>query len=93
MLYGLPWGITLYGGSQIAGDKYQSVALQLRRRASYANAQGHFTGRRIWSHRIDDGRKEIRVAIWRVRYSKGVVQYRAPRFRWPYRYASTKLIR
>ncbi len=26
LLYGLPWGITLYGGSQIAGDKYQSVA-------------------------------------------------------------------
>ncbi|EJO4568497.1 fimbria/pilus outer membrane usher protein [Salmonella enterica subsp. enterica serovar Newport] len=74
LLYGLPWGITLYGGSQIAGDKYQSVAFGVGQNMQMLGAIS-LDG--IWSHaKFDDGRKEIGQS-WRVRYNNswGPVSY------------------
>lgn len=85
LLYGLPWGITLYGGSQIAGDKYQSVAFGVGQNMQMLGAIS-LDG--IWSHaKFDDGRKEIGQS-WRVRYSKGVVSTGTTFSLAGYRYAS-----
>lgn len=85
LLYGLPWGITLYGGSQIAGDKYQSVAFGVGQNMQMLGAIS-LDG--IWSHaKFDDGRKEAGQS-WRVRYSKGVVSTGTTFSLAGYRYAS-----
>ncbi|ESH35780.1 fimbrial outer membrane usher protein StiC [Salmonella enterica subsp. enterica serovar Bareilly str. ATCC 9115] len=85
LLYGLPWGITLYGGSQIAGDKYQSVAFGVGQNMQMLGAIS-LDG--IWSHaKFDDGRKEIGQS-WHVRYSKGVVSTGTTFSLAGYRYAS-----
>lgn len=78
-------GITLYGGSQIAGDKYQSVAFGVGQNMQMLGAIS-LDG--IWSHaKFDDGRKEIGQS-WRVRYSKGVVSTGTTFSLAGYRYAS-----
>lgn len=85
LLYGLPWGITLYGGSQIAGDKYQSVAFGVGQNMQMLGAIS-LDG--IWSHaKFDDGRKEIGQS-WHVRYSKDVVSTGTTFSLAGYRYAS-----
>lgn len=85
LLYGLPWGVTLYGGGQLAGSKYQSVALgvgQNMRMLGAVSLDGS------WSHaQFDNGQKETGQS-WRVRYSKGVVSTGTTLSLTGYRYAS-----
>ncbi|EIO1244592.1 fimbria/pilus outer membrane usher protein [Salmonella enterica subsp. enterica serovar Mbandaka] len=72
-------------GSQIAGDKYQSVAFGVGQNMQMLGAIS-LDG--IWSHaKFDDGRKEIGQS-WRVRYSKGVVSTGTTFSLAGYRYAS-----
>lgn len=85
LLYGLPWGLTVYGGSQIADERYQSFALGLGQNMQTLGAVS-LDG--IWSHaRFDDGRRESGRS-WRVRYSKGVVSTGTTLSLAGYRYAS-----
>lgn len=85
LLYGLPWGVTAYGGGQIAGDKYQSAALGLGQNMEMLGAIS-LDG--TWSHaRFDDGRSETGQS-WRVRYSKGVISTGTNVSIAGYRYAS-----
>uniref|UniRef100_UPI0014834BC5 fimbria/pilus outer membrane usher protein n=1 Tax=Salmonella enterica TaxID=28901 RepID=UPI0014834BC5 len=71
--------------SQIAGDKYQSVAFGVGQNMQMLGAIS-LDG--IWSHaKFDDGRKEIGQS-WRVRYSKGVVSTGTTFSLAGYRYAS-----
>jgi P pilus assembly protein, porin PapC len=68
--YGLPWGLTLYGGMQNAGNKYQSVALGMGANLAGLGAlsldgiQAH--AQRKSQPDADSGQS------WRVRYSKNV---------------------
>lgn len=85
LLYGLPWGITLYGGGQVAGNTYQSAALGIGQNMQMLGAIS-LDG--TWSHaRFDDGHKETGQS-WRVRYSKGVVSTGTTLSLAGYRYAS-----
>lgn len=85
LLYGLPWGITLYGGGQVAGNTYQSAALGIGQNMQMLGAIS-LDG--TWSHaRFDDGHKEAGQS-WRVRYSKGVVSTGTTLSLAGYRYAS-----
>ena len=85
LLYGLPWGMTLYGGGQVAGNTYQSAALGIGQNMQMLGAIS-LDG--TWSHaRFDDGHKETGQS-WRVRYSKGVVSTGTTLSLAGYRYAS-----
>lgn len=85
LLYGLPWGLTVYGGGQIAGEKYQSSALGV---GQNMRILGAISLDGIWSHaRFDDGHKESGQS-WRMRYSKGVVSTGTTLSLAGYRYAS-----
>lgn len=85
LLYGLPWGLTVYGGSQIAGDRYQSAAIGM---GQNMNTLGAVSVDGIWSHaRFDDDRRETGQS-WRVRYSKGVISTGTNLSLAGYRYAS-----
>lgn len=84
LLYGLPWGITAYGGSQVASDKYQSVALGL---GQNMRMLGAISVDGTWSHAKFDDRTETGQS-WRIRYSKGVVSTGTTLSIAGYRYAS-----
>lgn len=85
LLYGLPWGMTVYGGSQIAGDKYQSAAFGI---GQNMQALGAVSLDGIWSHAtFDDGEKETGQS-WRIRYSKGIISTGTTLSLAGYRYAS-----
>lgn len=85
LLYGLPWGITLYGGGQFAGNKYQSAALGLGQNMQMLGA---ISVDGTWSHaKFDDGRTETGQS-WRMRYSKGVISTGTTLSLAGYRYAS-----
>ena len=85
LLYGLPWGITAYGGSQISGDRYQSLALGLGQNMQMLGAIS-IDG--IWSHaKFADDHKETGQS-WRIRYSKGLLSTGTNVSIAGYRYAS-----
>ncbi|POP41999.1 fimbrial assembly protein [Superficieibacter electus] len=85
LLYGLPWGVTLYGGSQVVGDKYQSAALGV---GQNMRALGAVSLDGIWSHAKFDNGKAENGSSWRVRYSKGIVSTGTTLSLAGYRYAS-----
>ncbi|MBN0084752.1 fimbria/pilus outer membrane usher protein, partial [Pseudomonas aeruginosa] len=66
-IYGLPWGFTLYGGVQNAGNKYQSYALGVGKNIG---SWGAFSADAIHSRSMstDAGRQQGQSI--RVRYSK-----------------------
>lgn len=85
LLYGLSSGLTAYGGSQISGDRYQSLALGLGQNMQILGALS-IDG--IWSHaRFDDDHQESGQS-WRVRYSKGMLSTGTNISIAGYRYAS-----
>ncbi|HBQ2930909.1 TPA: fimbria/pilus outer membrane usher protein [Klebsiella pneumoniae] len=70
-IYGLPWGFTLYGGVQNAGNKYQSYALGVGKNIG---SWGAFSADAIHSRSMstDTGRQQGQSL--RVRYSKNFLQ-------------------
>ncbi|MCP6473443.1 fimbria/pilus outer membrane usher protein, partial [Klebsiella pneumoniae] len=70
-IYGLPWGFTLYGGVQNAGNKYQSYALGVGKNIG---SWGAFSADAIHSRSMstDAGRQQGQSL--RVRYSKNFLQ-------------------
>lgn len=69
-IYGLPWGLTAYGGFQSAGDRYSSMALGLGKNMGWVGAV---------SVDMTDAKAELRDRAsergqsWRLRYSKNFV--------------------
>ncbi|VUT09886.1 fimbria/pilus outer membrane usher protein [Klebsiella spallanzanii] len=85
LLYGLPWGITAYGGGQISGDRYQSLALGLGQNMQMLGA---ISVDGIWSHaKFTAGHQETGQS-WRIRYSKGMMSTGTNISIAGYRYAS-----
>ncbi len=85
LLYGLPWGITAYGGSQISGDRYQSLAFGL---GQNMQTLGAISVDGIWSHaKFADNHRES-GQTWRIRYSKGMLSTGTNISIAGYRYAS-----
>ncbi|MEO3989995.1 fimbria/pilus outer membrane usher protein [Pseudocitrobacter cyperus] len=85
LIYGLPYGMTVYGCGQAAGDKYLSLALGFGQNLAMLGA---VTVDGTWSQaKFDDGSKESGQS-WRVRYSKGVLSTGTNISIAGYRYAS-----
>ncbi len=79
LLYGLPWDITLYGGSQIAGDKYQSVAFGVGQNMQMLGAISWTASGRTPNLTMAAKKSGNPGASATARASS----VRAPRFRWP----------
>lgn len=85
LIYGLPHGMTLYGGSQAANDRYLAFAFGIGQNLAVLGA---VTVDNIWSRaRFEDGRQENGQS-WRMRYSKGVLSTGTNISIAGYRYAS-----
>nr|EKV5655415.1 fimbrial biogenesis outer membrane usher protein [Citrobacter farmeri] len=70
-IYGLPWGVTLYGGLQNAGDKYQSYALGVGKNIG---AWGAFSADVIHSISTPENDHKQQGQSYRIRYSKNFQQ-------------------
>jgi len=70
-IYGLPYGLTAYGGGQSANGKYQSVALGMGTNLGDFGALSTDVTQ-AWSTLQDQPQKDGQS--WRIRYSKNFVQ-------------------
>lgn len=69
-IYGLPWGLTTYGGIQSAGDKYFSTALGLGKNMGWVGAVSvDMTDAKATLKDLDSKKGQS----WRLRYSKNFV--------------------
>lgn len=70
-IYGLPYGLTTYGGGQFANDKYQSVALGMGKNLGDFGALSVDV---IHARSTMKDRPQEKGQSWRIRYSKNFVQ-------------------
>ncbi|WP_416359099.1 fimbria/pilus outer membrane usher protein, partial [Atlantibacter subterraneus] len=69
-IYGLPWGFTLYGGTQQSA-KYQSYAVGVGKNLG---AIGALSGDVTQATSQPKGQAQTQGQSWRIRYSKNIVQ-------------------
>ncbi|WP_024913717.1 fimbria/pilus outer membrane usher protein [Chania multitudinisentens] len=70
-IYGLPYGLTAYGGGQFASDKYRALALGMGKNLGDFGALSTDVTQ-AWS--TLQGQPEDNGQSWRIRYSKNFVQ-------------------